>query len=167
MSFSDRHQTIWVNYRGSYVEVTVRWKMDDTFNLTVEADAHIDRYCKECDKPSNSGLVFRGNGPTLSTAVQHLLNRLYAAVQEKRIIFEDGQHKGFRVAPAPEIMCCDCRYWPRLANGHPVDSWSAATCPGGPEMNIFDGKPYLRAEYDASDCEHFQPKEKTDEPDDT
>lgn len=155
--FKDRHQTIHVNYRGSYLEVEVSHELDDKFNVTVACEVRIPRYCEMCNNRAHGGLVFRVRAAaTLTGALQDLMDKLLVAVKQKCIYFEDRNPKGFRVPNPPKVWCADCTHWPKDKGGRLEQEWHPAKCPGGAKMNIFDGQPYLRMEYDASDCEHFQ-----------
>jgi len=166
MSFPERHQTIHVNYRGSYIVVKVKRELDDrSWGILTTCEAHFDRHCEKCHKPGNGGLVLRATSDRgLSFTLQDLMNKVKEAMRKKRLAFNDQSDdktpKGFYVPTVPPIMCMDCTHWPHDKAKRPVYDWHPATCPGGADMNIFDGQPYLRAEYDASDCEHFAERER-------
>ncbi len=158
--FKDRHQTIHVNHRGRYLEVKVNKELvDRTWSILTTCEVRFNRHCEKCERPGNGGLVLRSSSDRgLSYALQDLMNKVQDALRKKRLTFNDSD--GFRVPQGPPVMCVDCDHWPRNRWGKPEYEWHPATCPGGEAMNVFDGQPYLRMEYDASDCEHFKDRKK-------
>jgi len=102
MSFKDRHQIIYVNYQGGYLEVKIgRELVEEGWFVLTTCQTHIPRYCKECDNHSNGGINLKAQSDKgFNYAIQELMNKLQEAIRKKRVYFQkatkDHPCSGFR-----------------------------------------------------------------------